>query len=98
MQQAQDQNAKGDPPAILTFDKDDDDTLDFVAASANLRSIVFGIEPKSKFDIKRMSWIYCDITTANVRRRNGWKYHPSDSDHQRNGGRFMRFTSFQSDT
>ena len=40
-------------PAVLTFDKDDDDTLDFVAASANLRSIVFGIEPRSKFDIKR---------------------------------------------
>lgn len=40
-------------PAVLTFDKDDDDTLDFVAASANLRSIVFDIEPRSKFDIKR---------------------------------------------
>ena len=40
-------------PAVLTFDKDDDDTLDFVAASANLRSIVFGIETRSKFDIKR---------------------------------------------
>ena len=45
------------PPAILTFDKDDDDTLDFVAASANLRSIVFGIEPRSKFDIKRKNSI-----------------------------------------
>lgn len=53
IQKAQGQVSKGDPPAILTFDKDDDDTLDFVAASANLRSIVFGIEPKSKFDIKR---------------------------------------------
>ena len=41
-------------PAVLTFDKDDDDTLDFVAASANLRSLVFGIGPRSKFDIKRM--------------------------------------------
>lgn len=39
--------------AILTFDKDDEDTLDFVAAAANLRSMVFGIEAKSKFDIKR---------------------------------------------
>lgn len=38
----------------LTFDKDDEDTLDFVAASANLRSIVFGIETRSKFDIKRI--------------------------------------------
>ncbi len=40
---------------VLSFDKDDDDTLNFVASSANLRSMVFGIEPKSKFDIKRMS-------------------------------------------
>lgn len=38
---------------MITFDKDDVDTLDFVAASANLRSVVFGIETKSKFDIKR---------------------------------------------
>lgn len=38
---------------ILTFDKDDEDTLDFVAASANLRSLIFGIDLKSKFDIKR---------------------------------------------
>lgn len=37
----------------MTFDKDDVDTLDFVTASANLRSIIFAIEPKSKFDIKR---------------------------------------------
>ena len=43
----------GNAQPILTFDKDDEDTLDFVAASANLRSIVFGIETKSKFDIKR---------------------------------------------
>jgi len=38
---------------VLAFDKDDEDTLDFVAAAANLRSIVFGIDAKSKFDIKR---------------------------------------------
>lgn len=44
---------EGDAPPILSFDKDDDDTLDFVAASANLRSLIFGIEAKSKFDIKR---------------------------------------------
>jgi ubiquitin-like 1-activating enzyme E1 B len=43
----------GNSPPILTFDKDDVDTLDFVAASANLRSIIFGIEGRSKFDIKR---------------------------------------------
>ena len=50
--QAQEETKDGDAP-ILTFDKDDVDTLDFVAASANLRSIVFGIETRSKFDIKR---------------------------------------------
>lgn len=38
---------------LLSFDKDDDDILDFVASSANLRSIIFGIETRSKFDIKR---------------------------------------------
>lgn len=41
------------PAAILTFDKDDVDTLDFVTASANLRAHIFGIEMRSKFDIKR---------------------------------------------
>lgn len=43
----------GNAPPVLTFDKDDADTLDFVTASANLRSHVFGIETRSKFDIKR---------------------------------------------
>ncbi|KAL9096866.1 MAG: hypothetical protein Q9165_000830 [Trypethelium subeluteriae] len=43
----------GNAQPILTFDKDDEDTLDFVAAAANLRSIIFGIESRSKFDIKR---------------------------------------------
>jgi ubiquitin-like 1-activating enzyme E1 B len=42
-----------DAPSILSFDKDDEDTLDFVAAAANLRSHIFGIEMRSKFDIKR---------------------------------------------
>ncbi|KAI9780574.1 MAG: E1 ubiquitin-activating protein uba2 [Peltula sp. TS41687] len=67
IQNAQDQVSKGDPPAILTFDKDDNDTLDFVTASANLRSIVFGIEPKSKFDIKQMAGnIIPAIATTNA--------------------------------
>jgi ubiquitin-like 1-activating enzyme E1 B len=50
-------------PPVFTFDKDDQDILDFVVASANLRSLVFGIETKSKFDIKRKRFacyaIYC---------------------------------------
>jgi ubiquitin-like 1-activating enzyme E1 B len=46
---------------ILAFDKDDEDTLDFVTASANLRSLIFGIDIKSKFDIKRK---YRGISTS----------------------------------
>jgi ubiquitin-like 1-activating enzyme E1 B len=49
----------GNSAPILTFDKDDVDTLDFVTAAANLRSHVFGIETRSKFDIKRKTWNYC---------------------------------------
>ncbi|GME32472.1 hypothetical protein GTA08_BOTSDO05022 [Neofusicoccum parvum] len=43
----------GNAPPVLSFDKDDVDTLDFVASAANLRSYIFGIETRSKFDIKR---------------------------------------------
>lgn len=51
----------------ISFDKDDEDTLDFVAASANIRSIVFGIEPKSRFDIKQMAGnIIPAIATTNA--------------------------------
>ncbi|CAI6243572.1 unnamed protein product [Periconia digitata] len=57
----------GNSPPILTFDKDDEDTLDFVAASANLRSIVFDIERRSKFDIKQMAGnIIPAIATTNA--------------------------------
>ena len=53
--------------SIITFDKDDEDTLDFVAASANLRSIIFGIETKSRFDIKQMAGnIIPAIATTNA--------------------------------
>ncbi|CAG8980361.1 hypothetical protein HYALB_00013686 [Hymenoscyphus albidus] len=52
---------------VITFDKDDEDTLDFVTASANLRSIVFGIECKSRFDIKQMAGnIIPAIATTNA--------------------------------
>ncbi|KAJ9648149.1 E1 ubiquitin-activating protein uba2 [Coniosporium apollinis] len=57
----------GNAPPILTFDKDDEDTLDFVAASANLRSHIFGIETRSKFDIKQMAGnIIPAIATTNA--------------------------------
>jgi ubiquitin-like 1-activating enzyme E1 B len=52
----------GNIEPILTFDKDDVDTLDFVAASANLRSTIFGIESRSKFDIKRM----CNLSLLSI--------------------------------
>lgn len=57
----------GNSAPILTFDKDDVDTLDFVAASANLRSHIFGIETRSKFDIKQMAGnIIPAIATTNA--------------------------------
>lgn len=53
--------------AIITFDKDDEDTLDFVAASSNIRSTLFGIDRKSKFDIKQMAGnIIPAIATTNA--------------------------------
>lgn len=54
-------------PIVLSFDKDDKDTLDFVAAAANLRSIVFDIETRSEFDIKQMAGnIIPAIATTNA--------------------------------
>lgn len=45
----------GNAAPVLSFDKDDKDTLDFVASAANLRSLIFHIETKSEFVIKRKS-------------------------------------------
>jgi ubiquitin-like 1-activating enzyme E1 B len=61
-------NSNGSNSApIITFDKDDEDTLDFVTASANLRSMVFGIETKSRFDTKQMAGnIIPAIATTNA--------------------------------
>ena len=60
-------NQQSDSSAVLVFDKDDNDTLDFVTAAANIRSIIFGIEPKSKFDIKQMAGnIIPAIATTNA--------------------------------
>ena len=59
--------AQDHAPPILTFDKDDDDTLDFVSASANLRSLIFGIDTKSKFDIKREYLPHSVCHRSNVR-------------------------------
>ncbi|KAF2032510.1 ubiquitin-activating enzyme E1 3 [Setomelanomma holmii] len=57
----------GNAAPILSFDKDDVDTLDFVVASANLRSHIYGIETRSKFDIKQMAGnIIPAIATTNA--------------------------------
>ncbi|KAJ9604510.1 E1 ubiquitin-activating protein uba2 [Cladophialophora chaetospira] len=57
----------GNQHPSISFDKDDDDTMDFVAAAGNLRAIIFGIEPKSKFDIKQMAGnIIPAIATTNA--------------------------------
>ena len=39
----------------IAFDKDDDDTLDFVTAAANLRSAAYGIPGKSRWEVKGAS-------------------------------------------
>jgi ubiquitin-like 1-activating enzyme E1 B len=55
------------PDPIITFDKDDEDTLDFVSASANIRSTLFGIERQSRFNIKQMAGnIIPAIATTNA--------------------------------
>ena len=51
----------------LSFDKDDALALDFVTAAANLRSHVFSIERKSKFDVKGIAGnIVHAIATTNA--------------------------------
>lgn len=55
------------PEPTISFDKDDADTLDFVASSANIRSSIFGIDRKSRFDIKQMAGnIIPAIATTNA--------------------------------
>ncbi|KIJ48982.1 hypothetical protein M422DRAFT_28286 [Sphaerobolus stellatus SS14] len=39
----------------ISFDKDDEDTLDFVCAAANLRSVVYGIPNKTGWEVKEMA-------------------------------------------
>lgn len=59
--------AEGVEIPTITFDKDDEDTLDFVAAAANIRSVIFGIERKSRFDTKQMAGnIIPAIATTNA--------------------------------
>ncbi|KAI1842777.1 hypothetical protein JX266_011098 [Neoarthrinium moseri] len=51
----------------ISFDKDDEDTLDFVAAAANIRAHIFGIDLKTRFDVKQMAGnIIPAIATTNA--------------------------------
>ncbi|TIA81932.1 hypothetical protein E3P98_01751 [Wallemia ichthyophaga] len=51
----------------IEFDKDDRDTLEFVAAASNLRSIVYGIPTKTLFEVKEMAGnIIPAIATTNA--------------------------------
>ncbi|KAF5364889.1 hypothetical protein D9758_008104 [Tetrapyrgos nigripes] len=51
----------------ISFDKDDDDTLDFVTASSNLRSAAYGIEEKTRWEVKEMAGnIIPAIATTNA--------------------------------
>ncbi|KAG0664276.1 E1 ubiquitin-activating protein uba2 [Maudiozyma exigua] len=51
----------------IEFDKDDEDTLEFVATAANIRSQIFNIPMKSVFDIKQIAGnIIPAIATTNA--------------------------------
>ncbi|KAF7512202.1 hypothetical protein GJ744_002364 [Endocarpon pusillum] len=52
---------------VITFDKDDPDTLDFVTSASNLRSHIFSIPLQSKFTVKQMAGnIIPAIATTNA--------------------------------
>jgi ubiquitin-like 1-activating enzyme E1 B len=52
---------------ILCWDKDDEDSMNFVASAANLRCIIFSIVTKTKFEIKSLAGnIIPAIATTNA--------------------------------
>ncbi|KAF8514983.1 hypothetical protein JB92DRAFT_2718341 [Gautieria morchelliformis] len=58
--------AKGGEETVV-FDKDDDDALDFVCAAANLRSVIYGITTKTRWEVKEMAGnIIPAIATTNA--------------------------------
>ncbi|KAI5300167.1 hypothetical protein KEM56_002676 [Ascosphaera pollenicola] len=66
-QQQIDESGPDAPKPVILFDKDDVDTLDFVASAANLRSFIFGIPLQSKFNIQQMAGnIIPAIATTNA--------------------------------
>ncbi|KAJ1555454.1 E1 ubiquitin-activating protein uba2 [Nowakowskiella sp. JEL0078] len=61
------QEVKKNKDFYIDFEKDDDDIMDFVTATANLRAHVFGIEVLSRFKIKEMAGsIIPAIATTNA--------------------------------
>ncbi|KAJ7248243.1 hypothetical protein B0H12DRAFT_723269 [Mycena haematopus] len=51
----------------ISFDKDDDDALDFVTATSNLRSAAYGIGGKTRWEVKEMAGnIIPAIATTNA--------------------------------
>ncbi|KAF8154730.1 hypothetical protein B0H34DRAFT_717633 [Crassisporium funariophilum] len=51
----------------ISFDKDDDDALDFVTASSNMRSFAYGIDGKTRWEVKEMAGnIIPAIATTNA--------------------------------
>ena len=58
---------RADEVGGLSFDKDDADALDFVTSASNLRSTIFGIETKSRWDVKEIAGaIIPAIATTNA--------------------------------
>ena len=58
---------RADEVGSLEFDKDDDDTLDFVTAAANLRCTIFGIPEQSRWTVKEIAGaIIPAIATTNA--------------------------------
>lgn len=51
----------------LIWDKDDQYSMDFVAACSNIRAYIFGIPQKTRFDIK-CKRIYTNYNTINVQK------------------------------
>ena len=94
LQRMQAETSEQTVPAILTFDKDDEDCLDFVTASANLRSIVFGIETRSKFDTKRTSIFWFSWWHALTRNRDGRQHNSRNCYNKCYGSRIVRFAGF----
>ena len=58
-------NVKGGEETIA-FDKDDDDTLDFVCAAANMRSVIYGIPSKTRWEVKGAICVSSIIDVASL--------------------------------